>query len=355
MKTTFFKLILGFLITITLYSCNLQRWDDVFVASCSWAGKASSCEAPCLVEFKNESEGLITEVHWDFGDGSPIYVTKDTLESPKHIYTKPQTYPASIKIFGVDDQGESRSAICTMDVVVGEWQCGDPLLDVRDSTYYGTIPMGNQCWMAENLNYGRFLHHNQENVPDPKLTPPQKFCLDNDPHNCDSLGGLYPWDALMDGPTLGTEHLIASNRGLCPSGWYVPTEIEWKGLIHAYGVDTSADCQPHRTNPMAQVCGGHKDSIALKMLATQLCNALHYTCEPCGCTDFNYLYSKSAYNKNHIGEPFETSNTAYFWTSSFADSNPRAAIFLGLPNLTITFSGQNRTDGNACRCVKSID
>ena len=333
-----------FLITITLYSCNLQRWDDVFVASCSWAGKASSCEAPCLVEFKNESEGLITEVHWDFGDGSPIYVTKDTLESPKHIYTKPQTYPASIKIFGVDDQGESRSAICTMDVVVGEWQCGDPLLDVRDSTYYGTIPMGNQCWMAENLNYGSFI--TSRTAVGDNMTP-EKYCLNDNPLNCDRLGGLYPWNELMNYVADPNDH----DMGLCPTGWKVPSLQDFRVL--ARNQMTSEEIEMFDNNPNLMVwssCG----LMALRDLS--ICSLANCPGGECGSSGFNFLESGRIAN---LLSPTFTPSNAFFHTSTRNYSDPDQkdlawGIILSGSNSSMQYTSLAVTKtAQSCRCIRN--
>ncbi len=51
--------------------------------------------APLEVQFKNKSEGEITQRQWDFGDGS-ISVEK----APKHVYTQPGSYSVRLWVSG---------------------------------------------------------------------------------------------------------------------------------------------------------------------------------------------------------------------------------------------------------------
>ena len=82
--------------------------------------------------------------------------------------------------------------------------------DPRDGRVYKTVKIGDQVWMAENLNYG-------EMTTDDKLVPGKKWCYDNDESNCeDGYGGLYTWEVA---------------KKSCPPGWHLPTNEEWEKLF----------------------------------------------------------------------------------------------------------------------------
>ena len=102
------------------------------------------------------------------------------------------------------------------------------LKDLRDGQTYKTVEIGDQVWMAENLNY------KTEN----------SYCLNNRDTNCTKYGRLYMWSAAMDSAgTWGTNGKDCgyakpcspkkSVRGVCPEGWHLPSYSEWKRLIIA--------------------------------------------------------------------------------------------------------------------------
>jgi uncharacterized protein (TIGR02145 family) len=103
------------------------------------------------------------------------------------------------------------------------FKCGDKLVDVRDDDKeYETVPLGTQCWMSENLNYGSpisFQDHQTDN------------CLFERYVRTSSLGttsSFYQWDELMNYTTL------SGSQGLCPAGWHIPTLAEWEELLTWY-------------------------------------------------------------------------------------------------------------------------
>ncbi|MCB2219533.1 MAG: hypothetical protein KQI35_03985 [Bacteroidetes bacterium] len=104
---------------------------------------------------------------------------------------------------------------------ITEFICGENYTDPRDNNVYTTVKLGNQCWMAENLNIGQMINDNAEQGDNDVI---EKYCYSNDIAYCDEYGALYQWDEMM-------QYLNdTANRGVCPEGWRIPTDYDWKVL-----------------------------------------------------------------------------------------------------------------------------
>jgi len=89
-----------------------------------------------------------------------------------------------------------------------------------------TVKIGNQVWMAENLNVEKF--RNGDPIPEAKTDEewekagkneePAWCYYDNDPSNGTKYGKLYNWYAVND------------PRGLAPEGWKISSDEEWSVL-----------------------------------------------------------------------------------------------------------------------------
>ncbi|KAB2859085.1 MAG: T9SS type A sorting domain-containing protein [Flavobacteriales bacterium] len=89
-----------------------------------------------------------------------------------------------------------------------------------DGNVYNTITIGTQLWMKENLKTTKYRDGSSiPNVTDnstwANLTTGAYCEYANIPSNADIWGRLY------------NGHTVADTRGLCPTGWHVPTEDDW--------------------------------------------------------------------------------------------------------------------------------
>jgi uncharacterized protein (TIGR02145 family) len=127
---------------------------------------------------------------------------------------------------GISSQSDALSLRCLKDFV-----CGDSIRDHRDWKTYGTVKIGDQCWMSQNLNIGIMLDISTDQTNNPDI---EKYCYDDIEDNCDTLGGLYQWDEAMD------YYTTPGHRGICPSGWHIPTYSEFHDLaVYLGGTDVA--------------------------------------------------------------------------------------------------------------------
>jgi uncharacterized protein (TIGR02145 family) len=123
------------------------------------------------------------------------------------------------------------TTILTVVFSVGFSQDHGSFKDPRDGRVYKTVKIGDQEWMAENLNTDRF--RNGDLIPEAKTKEeweaagqncmPAWCYYDNDPKNGEKYGKLYNWYAVND------------TRGLAPKGWHIPYDNEWEFLINNLG------------------------------------------------------------------------------------------------------------------------
>ena len=136
---------------------------------------------------------------------------------------------------GEFDWSIPKEAYLNPDISYGE------ITDARDGQVYKTVKIGNQTWMAENLNYA-------DSVKTPSLLG-HSWCHDNDPKKCKVAGRLYDWAAAIDTEKLyddgdgidcgiGAYCEVPDNtQGICPDGWHLPKSAEWKTLLAAAGTE----------------------------------------------------------------------------------------------------------------------
>ncbi len=89
-------------------------------------------------------------------------------------------------------------------------------VDSRDGQSYKTVTIGNQTWMAENLNYAM----------------PGSVCLDNEVSNCAKYGQLYNLDKLYKDEKKKQKD---GKVDICPAGWRIPSEADFDTLIAFVG------------------------------------------------------------------------------------------------------------------------
>jgi len=200
------------------------------------------------------------------------------------------------------------------------YTCGDKLLDYRDGKKYATVQIGSQCWMAENLNVGNQIDGVTAQTNN---TVNEKYCYNNSEANCTIYGGLYQWDEMMGYTT------TAGIQGICPQGWYIPTDAEWTELTSFLGGES--------------VAGGK-----MKEAGT-----VHWASPNYGATNSSG-FTGLANGYRYINGIFSAmSVVGYWWSSSQYNSNNAWVRNLYFSNPEVERSNHNKEQhGFSVRCIK---
>lgn len=202
------------------------------------------------------------------------------------------------------------------------------LTDTRDSQTYKIVTIGNQTWMAENLNY-RYIQKTYKGGD----MDTSSYCYDNDIANCNQYGRLYLWSAAMDSAGIFSQNGVGCGyfwtcthsytvRGICPEGWHLPSRIEWQSLID----NTAAFGGKYNVLKSAT---GWKEDYA---------DVFSFTALPAGRWDG----SNNSFNRK--------GSYAFFWSST-EDKSGSYAYLLELSGHTLS-ANYYKKDGFSVRCVK---
>lgn len=184
---------------------------------------------------------------------------------------------------------------------------------------FKTVKIGNQVWMAENLNVSTYA--NGDTIPEvtdsdewDDLTTGAWCYYRNDPENGKLFGKLYNWYALVD------------PRGLAPAGFRVATDEDWVQLIRTLGGDKVAGGLLKSTQLWKNPNEGATDQFGFGALPGGLCD------DDCSFMD-----------KGAVG---------YWWTTKEEGKRNAWSYVMDYENPFVNRSYYERKDGLSVRCVK---
>lgn len=175
------------------------------------------------------------------------------------------------------------------------------MTDKRDGKTYPTVRIGDQWWMAANLDYSIGMEKGED-----------YRCVESDNELCEKYGRLYTHTALAGG-----KKLKPGKRGICPKGWHIPTRAEWMGMVRK--VNES------RVLSVRLLTGGGDTGLELTLSGTM--------------------------NQNS-GKSQDLDRVGYYWTSNF-EQNANPAVFYIWSNTDYDTKAYSPGMPALCRCVKN--
>ena len=164
---------------------------------------------------------------------------------------------------------------------------------MRDAagTRYRTITIGNQTWMAENLNYKT---------------------EESDCDRCEETGRFYTWKAADKA---------------CPRGWHLPTKGDWETLFITVGGDSTAALVLKSTSGWKNNGNG--------------VDAFGFSAQPVGLGQ-------------RVGDLFGEGTYAYFWSSTHEESSNAYVVYFDYFDKNSHMYTYNDVLLHSVRCIEDF-
>lgn len=195
------------------------------------------------------------------------------------------------------------------------------ITDTRDGKIYKTVKIGSQVWMAENLNYADTSKH-------ALLRGGNSVCYERKEEYCEVAGRLYTWEAAILrtwGCDVVEDACFERMQGVCPNGWHVPDNAEWKMLFEAVGGKAKA-ATILKSNTGWMSGGNGSDAVGFSAI-------------PVGGTN--------AYGYDYSGK------SAIFWSAISANRDTAWRLRLDNDSETASLNNEDKVRKYSVRCVKN--
>jgi uncharacterized protein (TIGR02145 family) len=207
-----------------------------------------------------------------------------------------------------------------------------------DGNVYNTVTIGTQVWMKENLkttkyNDGTAIPNIKVDSTWASLTTGAYCDYLNTPTNSTTYGRLYNWYVVDN--NAATKVLSNGSKNVCPTGWHVPTDLEWAILKTYLGGDSVTGGKLKET--------GATHWVNPNWGAT---NESGFTALPGGCRYYYGAYSRM------WDEGIWWSTTEFFYSPT--EKNATLAFFSTMHYDDVKVSRDNglKNNGFSIRCLK---
>lgn len=259
------------------------------------------------------SEGFIIYRSEDVNNPyTRIGTTKEFFYTDENLETKKIYYYAVTQIVEKEESDFSSQ----LTAATKDWQCGDAI--VYDQRIYNTVKIGEQCWFKENLKYE---------------TEEGSFCYEDITTNCEKDGRLYTFETATKGDS--TE----KTQGLCPLGWHVPSDEDFKVLERNIGMK--------RLNSNDSGWRGEVENIGNRLKAVVACTEKGGLF--CGTSGFNLTMGG---NRGISGVFRYIGMSSSLWTSTSVEEGLVWTRFFSFDNAGVNRKTEEKEKGHFLRCIK---
>jgi len=196
--------------------------------------------------------------------------------------------------------------------VIEEEETSGTFVDERDNREYSWVKIGEQIWMAENLKYlpsvvGHETGSNSEAYCYVYGYDGTSISAAKATENYATYGVLYNWTAAMNGAE-SSDANPSGVQGICPDGWHLPSDAEWKQLEMYLGM---SETDVNSTGWRGTVEGGK-----LKEAGTT-----HWADPNAGANNESGFTALPGGNRGNNGNFNNIRNSGYWWSSTEYSTN----------------------------------
>jgi uncharacterized protein (TIGR02145 family) len=203
-----------------------------------------------------------------------------------------------------------------------------------DGRTYDLVEIGGQCWFADNLATDQY--RNGDPIPTGldnntwSTTTNGAFAIyNNDPANDATYGKLYNWYTTVD------------SRGLCPTGWHVPSDCEWMYLEGSLGMSVNDQVLAYQNRGNSE--GG-------KLKATTSWNLPNQ-----GANNSSGFSALAGAMRVTAGDYYNLGIKGNWWSSSEHNASGGWNRTLNFDNSIIDRYNDDKPDGFSVRCIKDSE
>ena len=227
------------------------------------------------------------------------------------------------------------------------WQCGDPL--AYQGYEYATVQIGEQCWFAENLRAENY--RNGDSIPSSvsnsvwQETGEGSVSVFGESMDCEEWAPFI--DACDPSVSLGTYgrlynwYAVNDDRGLCASGWHVPSDAEWISLELGLGMLPEESILTDDYRGMGQ-------GIQLKL------DDGWDASETAGTNSSNFSGLPGGY-RSVSGLFWDAGRNGYFWSATIQGTDQAYFRNLTYDRAGVYRAATNAEYGFSIRCIKDTE
>jgi len=214
---------------------------------------------------------------------------------------------------------------------------GGGVSDIDGNTYSTIIFENGQEWMSENLRTTTYANGDQifnviDNTMWDALTSGAWSYINNDNGLNTPYGKLYNWYAAVD------------VRNVCPTGWHVPTDLEWYTFENH--IDPTVN-DPNATLQRGTNAGGKMKTVGTIELGTGI-----WQTPNTGASNASGFSGVPTGFREYFGPFSDFSINAYWWSSSEASTSNGWYRTVGFDYQTVGKNQGNKRGGAAIRCIR---